>query len=221
MNDSLKLGRLAGVKVGANWSLVRACRCRRVLPGYFAAPRRCTGLLDRRLLVGRSVCGRCPARRGARSRDCPRRCRPPRPTPRRRHHAVVHGGRDADRRESNRNPSTELVVALVGPIASGVVGAVSIGLAFLAQDAGWSLTAGALRWLGLINLLLGVFNLLPAAPLDGGRVLHGRDMDADQKPLAGHPPGGRGRHRARRCVRRGRACWPWSRATPWTGSCSC
>ena len=61
-------------------------------------------------------------------------------------------------------PSTELVIALVGPLASGVLGGVSIGLSVLAQNSGWALAAGSLRWLGAINLLLGAFNLSPPRP---------------------------------------------------------
>ena len=73
---------------------------------------------------------------------------------------------------------TEFWMAIVGPIASLVIGAVCLGAAVLL---GWTPTAKAsapstpltamLMWLGVINISLGVFNLVPGFPLDGGRVL--------------------------------------------------
>jgi Zn-dependent protease len=73
----------------------------------------------------------------------------------------------------SRKPSVEFAVGVVGPLASAVIGALAGGLSLLAGDAGWGLAAGSLRWLGLMNVLLALFNLLPASPLDGGRVIHG------------------------------------------------
>jgi Zn-dependent protease len=75
--------------------------------------------------------------------------------------------------DDGANPLTELLIAIVGPLASGALGAACLGMSALAQDAGWSLAAHSLHWLGFINILLGLFNLVPASPLDGGRVLHG------------------------------------------------
>jgi len=72
-----------------------------------------------------------------------------------------------------RNPRTELTIAIAGPLASAAVGGVFAGATALADYAGWPrIVQACLAWLALVNLVLAVFNLLPAAPMDGGRVLH-------------------------------------------------
>jgi Zn-dependent protease/predicted transcriptional regulator len=62
----------------------------------------------------------------------------------------------------------EFRIAIAGPLVSAVIGGACVGLAQLGlPDA----VDGVVAWLGYINLLLLGFNLLPALPLDGGRVL--------------------------------------------------
>lgn len=64
----------------------------------------------------------------------------------------------------------ELRVAAAGPLATLVLGFAFIGAAkLLALPAP---VDAVLAWLGVMNLFLFAFNMLPAMPLDGGRVLH-------------------------------------------------
>lgn len=69
----------------------------------------------------------------------------------------------------SKQPATEFVVAVVGPLTSLVIA----GLAFLAAAVlGPESRPGLVAaYLATINLLLGLFNLLPGFPLDGGRLL--------------------------------------------------
>ena len=74
--------------------------------------------------------------------------------------------------EHARDPDTELRVALAGPAMSFVIGVASGALAAAVYAMGGpGLVVGALSWLAMVSVLLTVFNLLPGAPLDGGRVL--------------------------------------------------
>jgi Zn-dependent protease len=69
-----------------------------------------------------------------------------------------------------RSPGQEFKVAVVGPLTSIAVGLVSLGLYFLG-DAPDGLIGLALEMLAGANLVVGVLNLVPGLPLDGGRVL--------------------------------------------------
>ena len=61
-------------------------------------------------------------------------------------------------------PKADGLIAAAGPAVSLVLGGAAVGAAF-------AFSSPVLFWLGGINLLLAVFNMLPGAPLDGGRVL--------------------------------------------------
>lgn len=97
---------------------------------------------------------------------------------------MAHMEREAD------SPKAELFVALVGPLTSAVLGVLALWLGLdwagpaVAEAMGtedMAALANALRdvgpvpilllWLGPINIMLALFNLIPGFPLDGGRVL--------------------------------------------------
>ncbi len=68
-----------------------------------------------------------------------------------------------------RTARQELIVAVAGPLVSAALAGLSLLLALLAGPSG--ALRGGLELLAGINLTLTLFNLLPALPMDGGRVL--------------------------------------------------
>ncbi|MGA2698233.1 MAG: CBS domain-containing protein [Methanoregula sp.] len=88
--------------------------------------------------------------------------------------------------EGAPEPRTELPMALAGPIMSLVFGLICCGLVYLTPDMATDApTQGVLifvfGYLGVLNIILFAFNLIPAFPMDGGRVL--RAVLAIRMPL--------------------------------------
>jgi Zn-dependent protease len=70
------------------------------------------------------------------------------------------------------SPRAELLVAAAGPLTSLAVGVIAGGGSVLLEVLGANgLAIVGLAWLAYVNVILCVFNLLPGAPLDGGRIL--------------------------------------------------
>jgi Zn-dependent protease len=71
-----------------------------------------------------------------------------------------------------KTPKAAFRIAFAGPATSLVLSAVFAGLAIaLAAVRSATIVVSVAWWLAAINLLLGLFNLLPGAPLDGGRLV--------------------------------------------------
>ena len=70
------------------------------------------------------------------------------------------------------SPRAELMMAIAGPISSIGISVVFYGIYHLGRQGGWPEPInGVVQYLAMINGLLALFNLIPAFPLDGGRVL--------------------------------------------------
>jgi len=98
---------------------------------------------------------------------------------------MIFGG-VATMEEGIPDPKVELPMALVGPVASLIFGIVCGGLvyfvpSFVPDPARAGVLIFLFGYLGVLNIILCFFNLIPAFPMDGGRVL--RAWLATRMPL--------------------------------------
>jgi Zn-dependent protease/CBS domain-containing protein len=70
------------------------------------------------------------------------------------------------------NAKAEFLIAIVGPLSSAAIAVIFYSLFRLGSAGGWHPAVnGVVGYLAMINGLLAVFNMVPAFPLDGGRIL--------------------------------------------------
>jgi Zn-dependent protease len=171
VRETLSLGRIAGIKVGINWSalaivvLIVAGLAGGQLPSeypgrspveYVAAALVAAVLFLASLLAHELAHAIVARRNGVQV------------------HSIVLWllGGVAQLEGEPRTPGADFRIAVVGPLTSLALGGVFGAVGYVASllDAG-RLAVGVLAYLAGTNILLAIFNLIPAAPLDGGRVL--------------------------------------------------
>ena len=78
----------------------------------------------------------------------------------------------AEMESEPQSPKVEFLMAIMGPVSSVLLGAAFYLASMAGKSVGWPTSVnGVLQYLMVINFVLAGFNLLPAFPLDGGRVL--------------------------------------------------
>jgi len=78
----------------------------------------------------------------------------------------------ADLKEEPKSPGAEFLIAIAGPIVSVLIAIGFFAVTVLGLFMGWPLQVLAItEYLWFINAILVIFNMIPAFPLDGGRVL--------------------------------------------------
>src|SRR5437588_5602721 len=173
MQAQIKLFRIFGIQIGLNYSwLLIAVLVVLSLAGQFAATNRQWGsnviwglaVLTALLFFAAIVIHELSHAAVAKARGLPVRSIT----------LFALGGVAQIEKEAS-DAKTEFWMGIAGPITSAVIGIICLGSA---DGIGWSPSgchaspvAAMLGWLGVINILLAVFNMIPGFPLDGGRVL--------------------------------------------------
>ena len=171
MNENLSLGRIAGIHVGLNWSLLVVAALiawsiatgilPAAAPGQTSAAYWTAGVVSAfvylaSLLAHELAHSIVATRRGVKVEGIT---------------LWLFGGVSRFSSESS-SPGSQAWITFVGPLTSLLLGGVFLLIAaVVGGGANSALLSASLAWLGYINILLGVFNLLPAFPLDGGRIL--------------------------------------------------
>jgi len=171
MRQSIRLGRIAGIPVGVNWSVVVIAALITwtlagvILPdavpdqapvAYWSAGLAAAALFFASLVTHEFAHALVARRNGVEVTAIT---------------LWLLGGVSQVEAES-LSAGAEFRTAIAGPLTSFGLGAAfgSLGAAAGALHLP-ELVGGSLWWLGMVNVVLGTFNLLPAYPLDGGRVL--------------------------------------------------
>ncbi|MGH3378722.1 MAG: site-2 protease family protein [Actinoallomurus sp.] len=172
MNDTFRLGRIVGVRVGVNWTVLVVFTLLAYGLGAERLPQSYKGLHPVAYVLGglftaaaflasllvHELAHAIVARRNG---------------------LTVEGitlwllGGVARFEGEPDSPGAELRIAGSGPLVSlllGVVLAAASAVLLIADMNG--MVAGCLAWLAAINVVLALFNVIPAAPLDGGRLVH-------------------------------------------------
>jgi Zn-dependent protease len=175
MKAQIKLGRLFGVEIGLHYSwfiiavlitLSLAQQFQLTNPAWSVSLRWGLGLVTAVLFFASIIAHELSHALVAKARGLPVRSI-----------TLFALGGVAQMERDAGDAKTEFWMGIIGPITSFVIGVVCLALAFLL---GWTPpgmpqtpVAAMLMWLGVINIGLAIFNMIPGFPLDGGRVLRG------------------------------------------------